>query len=110
MESNDLSLEKQFWDKLQQTLDILDPTNPKTTHYFFSVWYKDYGNIFHKKLQEKMPLIAYSVEGQQLLKQAIYTLDVGLDGYLNHNDAEYLCEMTSLAIEHLYNEINSHND
>ena len=110
MENNDLSLEKQFWDVLQQALNILEPTNSNPTHYLFSTWYKNYGNIFHKKLQEKIPLIVYTVEGQQLLKQAIYTLDVGLDGYINHKDAEYLCEMTSLAIEHLYHEINSHND
>lgn len=110
MECNNLSLEKQFWDKLQQALDILDPTNPNPTHYLFSTWYKDYGNIFHKKLQEKIPLIVYTVEGQQLLKQAIYTIEVGLDGYNNHGDIEYLSDLTALAIEHLYRELISHKE
>ena len=106
MDTKTASLEKEFWNKLQKTINILIPTKEEPVDIIFSLWYKDYGNGFVEKLKTNLPLVIDISDKQTLLKQAIYTIDVGLDGYENHNDIGYLSDMTALAVEKLYNSVN----
>lgn len=105
MKRKTVSLEEQFWNTLQQSLKILGPLEKEPANITFSVWYKEYGKCFVETLKTKLLFYASAPNGQRFLKQAIYSLDVGLDGYESHNDMEYLSDMTALAIESLYREI-----
>ena len=105
MEGKAVSLEEQFWNTLQRAMDVLGPTKEEPPDLVFSMWYKNHGKDFVETLRTHLPFYADTYDGQRFLNQAVYTLDVGLDGYENHDDKEYLTEMTALAIEDLYLEV-----
>lgn len=89
---------KRFLSLLDKALAIIAPEEPNAISYFFSVWYIQEGEKKIKTIRKRIHSLTSDPSNLLHIEEAAFTLGEAIEAYEKHNDIEYFCDLTSMAI------------
>lgn len=89
---------KRLLDLMDKALILIAPKEPNTISLFFSVWYIQEGEQKVKAIRKRIHTLTSDSSALLHIKQAAFTLEEAIEAYEKHNDIEYFCDLTSMAI------------